>query len=150
MTSPQQMQSQVLDYMKQGQQAALDAVTLMTTIWGGGSAKSGAGGGPGGLLTGPAEFIDQVFDFWVQLLEAQRTFAHSWLDAVAPNGLAIGPLVDVSAWTAPATPKTPTSSTPATSTPASTAGLPADEQVSAAASDAVAQAAGLTAAKTRS
>lgn len=149
MTTPQQMQGHVPDYMKQGQQAAIQVATTMTKTWGGGLGAAGTGGAPGGLLPGPAEFVDQVFDFWVQLLEAQRAFAHSWLDAVAPRRLATGPL-DMSAWTAPATSKATVSSTPASSIPARTAGSTADEHASAAASDAVARAAGKTAGKTRS
>jgi hypothetical protein len=95
-----------------------------------------------------------VFDFWVQLLETQRGLAHSWLAAATSGGLAAEPLVEVSARTAPASPRAPGSSTTgssttASSTPARTAASTADEKVSAAASDAVARAAGLTAAKTR-
>jgi hypothetical protein len=144
MRTPQQVQSQVLDYMSQGRQAALQLADTMTTTWGGGS----------GAVAG-APFPDQVFDFWVQLLETQRALAHSWLAAVTAGGLAAEPLVDVSPGTAPVTPRTPAtpttpgSSTTASSTPARTAASTADEKVSAAASDAVARAAGLTAAKTR-
>jgi hypothetical protein len=150
MRTPQQVQSQVLDYMSQGRQAALQLADTMTTTWGGGS-----GAVAGAPFPDASDVVDQVFDFWVQLLETQRALAHSWLAAVTAGGLAAEPLVDVSPGTAPVTPRTPAtpttpgSSTTASSTPARTAASTADEKVSAAASDAVARAAGLTAAKTR-
>jgi hypothetical protein len=145
MTTPQQLQSQVLGYVKQGQQAALQLATSVTRTWGGGSGPAGSGGASEGLFPDPAQIVDQVVDFWVQLLEAQRALAHSWIAAVAPGGPTAGPLVDMSAWTAPSTPNTT-----ASSAPARTAASTPDEHVSAAASDAIARAAAVTAAKTRS
>lgn len=62
MTIPQQMQSRIVDYMKLGQQTALQLATTMTGGDGSSPAGGGAGSGgaPGGLFPGAAEFLDQA------------------------------------------------------------------------------------------
>ena len=89
--SPEQMQTQALEYVKQGQEALSAMVSTisenlasaMRSTAGVGGA-GGAGAGPAGLMPKPTEAVDQAFDFGIQMLEAQRAFAHSLLDAAAP------------------------------------------------------------------
>lgn len=104
-------------------------------------------------MPSPAEFVDRTFDFWLQLLEAQRGFALSWVNAFVPSLPAIGQVVGPNAWKAPAiadvTPsRAAVSSAPSLTTAARTADSTADEHISGAAADAVAKAADSTAKKT--
>ncbi len=91
--SPEQMQTQALEYVKQGQEALSAMVSTLSEALasvlrtaGGvvGAGGTGTGAGPAGMLPKPVEAVDQAFDISIQMLEAQRAFAHSLLDAAAP------------------------------------------------------------------
>ena len=152
MTTPQQMQSQVLGYVKQGQQVASQLAHTMSDTWAGASRPARRSGTHGTVLPGPAEFVDQMFDFWLQLLEVQRGFVLNGVDALVPSvsatevvrptaskvrSIAHGPTSGAVVSPAP-------SSTPAARTADSTA----DEHISGAAADAITKAAEITAEKT--
>ena len=83
--SPDQVQTQALEYMKQGQETLTTMVAAvaenLTTMM-----RGVAGGSVPGTanLPTPADAIDQAFDLTIAMLEAQRSFAHSVLDAGAP------------------------------------------------------------------
>lgn len=94
--SPEQIQTQALEYMRQGQEALTTMVSalsenLATAMRGG---PGGQGAGLAGALPRPADAIDQVYDLTIQMLEAQRSFAHSLLDASVPAVRAAESAVD--------------------------------------------------------
>jgi hypothetical protein len=103
MTTPSadQVQHQALDYMKQGQEALTQVISTLSENWA--SALRGtatAGGSLPGMPEGapkPAEAIDRAFDFTIQMLEAQRRFAHQLLDAASPAIRATEAAVDSAA-----------------------------------------------------
>ena len=152
MTTPQQMQSQVLGYVKQSQQVASQLANTMTGTWAGATGRADRGDRHGDVLPGPAEFVDQMFDFWVQLLEAQRGFVLNGVSALVPSVPALEQVVRSTP--SKARPHTTSghapvvSPAPSSTTAARTADSTADEHISGAAADAITTAAAITAGKT--
>ena len=153
MTTPQQIPSQVLGYVRQSQQAADQFANLMTGTWAGAARQADRGGPDGAVLPSPSEFVDQMFDFWVQLLEMQRGFVLSGIHALVPSV----PAPEQFARPEPSRARSITDGTtsgavvsPALSstTAARTADSTADEHISSAAVDAITTAAAITAEKT--
>ena len=153
MTTPQQMQSQVLSYMKQGQQVASQLANTMTGTWASASRSAHGGSTHGDVLPGPAEFVDRMFDFWLQLLETQRSLVLSGVNALVPSVPASAPVASPTPSKARSiTDKTTSapvvSPAPSSTTAARTADSTANERIGAAAADAIATAAAITADKT--
>lgn len=101
--SPEQLQTQALEYVKQGQEAITAMFSAfsenISSLVPGGQATPTAGmPGPLAALPRPSEAVDQVFDLGIQVLEAQRTLAHSMLEAAGPAlraaESAVEPIVD--------------------------------------------------------
>jgi hypothetical protein len=83
----QEIQAQVLDGIRKSQEAVIDgmrtwAETVQQLVPG---AAQGAVPRSGQLPT-PTEVVDSVFDFAAQLLDAQRSLAHSVLGATTAVG----------------------------------------------------------------
>ena len=95
MTSPDRLQKQALDYTEQGQTATASFVRTLGDNWASAIRMiTGAGSGGGSSQPTPAELIDRSFDFSLQMLEAQRAFAHQLLEAGAPVARAIEQATD--------------------------------------------------------
>lgn len=98
--SPDQMQVQALEFMRQGQEAMTSMVSALSENLAGmmrGVAGTGTTPGLAAAMPRPADAIDQAYDLAVQMLEAQRSFAHSILDASAPALRAAESAVDPAA-----------------------------------------------------
>ena len=98
--SPEQLQTQALEYVKQGQEAITSMFSafsenISSMVSGGPSGAAGAFG----ALPRPAEAVDQMFDLGVQVLEAQRALAHGMLEAAGPALRAAESAVDSAAST---------------------------------------------------
>ena len=95
--SPDQIQTQALEYMKQGQEAMTTMVAALSeNLAGMMRGVTGGGNAPGiaGAMPRPVDAIDQAYDLAIQMIEAQRSFAHSILDASAPALKAAESVVD--------------------------------------------------------
>lgn len=95
--SPEQLQTQALEYVRQGQEAITTMVAAVQENLAG--MMRGVAGGAGQGATGlpsPAAAIDQAFDLTIQMVEAQRSLAHSLLDA---SGSVLGAAGDPAART---------------------------------------------------
>lgn len=82
--SPEQTRTQALEYVRQGQEALTTMVGAVSENL---TAMMRGAGTPGALPAGmprPADAVDQAFDLTIQILEAQRAFTHSMLEAVTP------------------------------------------------------------------
>lgn len=154
MTTPQQqMQSQVLGYVRQSNQVASQLADIMTETWSSGALPAGPGGPQGDVLPRPAEFVDRMFDFWLQMLETQRSFVLSGINALVPNVPAPGQVVRPApsrarSITDETTSGSVVSPAPSSTAAARTADSTADEHISGAAADAIVTAAAVTANKT--
>ena len=96
--TPEKMQAQALEYVKQGQEAlATMTTTISETLSSMVRSVGGQTPGAAGAMPRPADAIDQAFDFSIQVLEMQRAFAHSLLDAAAPAVRAAESAVDPAA-----------------------------------------------------
>ena len=87
--SPEQLQTQALEYVKQGQEAITAMFSAfsenVSSLMPGAPSTSAAGTpGPFGALPRPIDAVDQVFDLGIQVLEAQRALAHGMLEAAGP------------------------------------------------------------------
>lgn len=83
MTNSEQIQVQTLGYIKQVQDATLKLVNTIYENWT--SVLRQAGGVGANIDAQPAEIIDRTFGFSAQMLEAQRAFTCSLIQASAPT-----------------------------------------------------------------
>lgn len=98
---PEQLQKLALQYTEQGQDATANLVRTLSenwanavrTAWGAGSAETSS-------QPSPAEVIDRTFDFNMQMIEAQRRFAHQLVEAGRPVAEAMQQATDATAETA--------------------------------------------------
>lgn len=95
MTDPEQLQRQALQYAEQGQAATANLLNALSENWAN-AVRSAGGVGSGGASSSPtpAEVIDRSFDFTIQMIEAQRAFAHQLLEAGVPVARAMEQATD--------------------------------------------------------
>jgi hypothetical protein len=82
-TANDEVQDQVLDTVRKGQEAVVDALRGWTEA--AGQLVPGTAYWPGAdRFPTPTELVDRYFDFTGELLQAQREFAHKALQVTAP------------------------------------------------------------------
>lgn len=79
-----QIQSQTLDYVRQGQDVIVKAVQTWSDTWADTLRQWVPSDFADNRYVSPVELVDQWFDFGRQVLAAQHEFAHSVINAVAP------------------------------------------------------------------
>jgi hypothetical protein len=82
-TAADDLQGQILDTIRQGQEAAVEAVRAWTETAEQFLPRTGRWPGADRLPTA-TELVDNAYDFAAELLKAQRDFAHKALAATAP------------------------------------------------------------------
>ncbi len=79
-----QIQSQTLDYVRQGQDVVVKAVQTWSETWADTLRQWVPSDFGAHHSFNPVELVDQWFDFGRQVLAAQHEFAHSVINAAAP------------------------------------------------------------------
>ncbi len=82
-TATDDLQGQVLDTIRKGQEAVVDGLRSWTEAAEQFVPKTGAWPGAE-RYPSPAELIDTAYDFAFELLKAQRDFLHKAIEATAP------------------------------------------------------------------